>query len=43
MTDQERIKHIVEAIEKIECSLEGISKDEFLKTMIKKMPAMAGW
>lgn len=36
MTDKERIKHIVEAIVKIEDSLQGISKDEFLRNEDKK-------
>ena len=30
MTDEERIMHVLEAIEKIENSLKGISKEEFL-------------
>src|SRR5574338_284352 len=36
MTDKERIEHILEAIDKIGDSLQGISKEEFLRNEEKK-------
>jgi uncharacterized protein with HEPN domain len=36
MTDKDRLEHIVEAVVKIEQSLSGLSKDEFLRDEDKK-------